>query len=68
MTLEEAKQRIEHIRATAEELNDDEAASGLERSLYIDALEACVAHTIDIPTLKEILNKVQVIQFRRWGP
>jgi len=68
MTLKDAQQKIRHIEDTAKILHDDEAASSLERKLYIEALESCMMGTIDIPTLKEILNRTQVIQFRRWGP
>jgi hypothetical protein len=64
MTLEDAKRELEHIRATAQDLEDEEKAISLERNLYITALENCIAHTINIPTLRLILT-AQTIQFRK---
>ena len=67
MTLQDAKRELERIRATAQDLQDDEAASSLERALLIDAIEAVIMGKIEIKTLEEIM-RCQTIQFRRWGP
>lgn len=61
MTLEDVKRNLEHIRAVAQDLGDVERAVNLERELYIRAIEACIQHTINIPTLKEVM-KAQSIQ------